>query len=94
MKLGSHHTAESRKRCSEAQLKRFGVHGVGLGLAELRERTAENECPFCGDPIAVRIGKNGRPPMSCGDEICRAAYHRFYARDRRRKERERTDERR
>lgn len=59
-----------------------------LGLAELVRRSAPWECPFCGDPRASKPlsqQNGGRPPLTCGDVICKRAYHIYYGRDRRRK---------
>lgn len=49
---------------------------TGLGLEELKRLSKPGECLFCGEPRAK--GKN----LSCGDEICRKSYHRYYRRDR------------
>jgi hypothetical protein len=53
----------------------------GMGLRELVARSAPEECPFCGDPRAQNA--TGRKAITCGDEICRRAYHIHYGRDRR-----------
>jgi hypothetical protein len=57
----------------------------GLGLRELVARSSPDECPFCGEPRAQRKVPNARHPITCGDEICKHAYHRLYGRDRRAK---------
>lgn len=53
-----------------------------LGLKELISRSKPDECPFCGES---RARQGTKPPLTCGDEICRRAYHVFYGRDRRSK---------
>ena len=58
-----------------------------LGLAELTAKAAPHECPFCGEAQKVRTGC-GRDPATCGSPECRTAWHRYYGRDRRRRERE------
>lgn len=67
-----------------------------LGLRELIRRTPRGECPFCGDPCERKVSDKKRNTpgarphfydpdffMTCGDEVCLAAYHRFYKRDER-----------
>ena len=51
----------------------------GLGLRALLAASKPGECPFCGDPRAAQVSK---PNLTCGDEICKAAYHVYYGRDR------------
>lgn len=80
---GKQHSPETRARMSAAQRARTRQHTAGMGLAELRAKTPPGECPFCGEPIQQEhITKKHQ---TCGDEICRSAYHRFYKRDQRRK---------
>ncbi len=66
---------------------------MSLGLTEMVERSSPEVCPFCGEPRAQRVGDRGRPPLSCLAPECRAAYHVFYGRDRRRRERAQSAER-
>lgn len=68
-----------------------------IGLRELVRRTPRGECPFCGDPCERKVAekkpklkRNARPHffdpdffLTCGDEVCLAAYHRYYKRDER-----------
>lgn len=55
---------------------------AGIGLTELKARAVLGECPFCGEPLAKRQGSRGAPPVTCGDDICKAAYKRYWNRDR------------
>lgn len=55
-----------------------------IGLRALVAAAKPGECPFCGEPKAKRTAPKGRHPMTCGEPECRAAYHRYYARDRNR----------
>lgn len=56
--------------------------GRKLGWRELQARSAPGECPLCGEPLATWDG-TGRKPVTCGDEICRRAWHRYWRRDQR-----------
>lgn len=72
---------------------------MSLGLRELLARTPRLECPFCGEPRQRKQApkKNSRKRfrktrslffdpeffLTCGDEICKAAYLTFYKRDQR-----------
>ena len=51
---------------------------MSLGLRELIRRSKPDECPFCGDPRALKTGSKTKYQISCGDEICKAAYHHYY----------------
>jgi hypothetical protein len=51
-----------------------------LGLAEMVARTHPDDCVFCGEK---RRKEPTRPDITCGDEICRGSYHRFWRRDQR-----------
>jgi len=53
-----------------------------IGWAELQRRAQPGECPLCGDPLAGSEGKR-RKPVTCGDEVCRKAWHRYWRRDQR-----------
>jgi hypothetical protein len=64
-----------------------------VGLAKLKATRKGSECIFCGDPAAPKNYRNnfvpGSPPAksvkigwTCGDPICKAAYHRYWRRDR------------
>lgn len=53
-----------------------------IGIVEMYAATPPGICPFCGDPIPAHPGR-GRKPITCGDPVCRTAYFRCYARDRR-----------
>lgn len=52
------------------------------GWQEMRARSAPGECPLCGEPLAAWDG-TGRKPVTCGGEICRRAWHRYWRRDQR-----------
>ncbi len=53
-----------------------------MGLAELRARTREGDCPFCGEAMPERPAEaRGRKPKYCGAPECWVAYHRLYKRD-------------
>lgn len=39
-------------------------------------------CVVCGDPL-VHTNKAGRPPVVCPDEICKAAYNKYWHRTQR-----------
>lgn len=61
-----------------------------LGLKELISRSKPDECPFCGEPKRPRSDNPDSARrretdfyITCGDEICKKAYHIFYGRDRR-----------
>lgn len=85
MMRGTRHTDVARARMSRAvraSWKKRARKPRGLGLRELRERSKPGECPFCGDPIPPRTpGRGGRTLTHCGDEVCFAAYNRFWRRD-------------
>lgn len=53
------------------------------GLKRMRAATPPGLCPFCLDPCAPRTYAKGRPPGTCGDDICRIAYFRCWRRDQR-----------
>ena len=53
------------------------------GLKRMKAATPPGLCPFCLDPLAKRTGKAGRPPHTCGDEVCRIAWFRCWRRDQR-----------
>lgn len=67
---------------------------MSLGLAELVARSRPDECPFCGEKRLLKsmehdavlkrysIGSKTDYQLTCGDEVCRQAYHTYYARDR------------
>lgn len=63
-----------------------------IGLRELRAKTPEGICPFCGDPAkpcsqsraAVQKRRQRKAKGffgSCGGPECKTAYFRLYARD-------------
>lgn len=86
-------TSEGARKAAETK-RRLGLWG-GLGLAELIKRAAVGECPFCGDPArprasneaAARRRKGGDFYVTCDEPECKAAYYRYYGRDRRERER-------
>ena len=51
-----------------------------LGLRDLVAKAKPGECPFCGDP---RAEGRTKPHLTCGDEICKTAYQRYWKRDQR-----------
>lgn len=58
------------------------------GLQVMRETAKPGTCPFCGDPVKPRTRGAGRPPSTCGDDVCTiTAYNRYYQRDHRRMKR-------
>ena len=61
-------------------------NGDGPGLRQMIAATPEGLCPFCLDPVQEKMAK-GRPSQlhwqTCGDPVCRQAWWRTYARDRR-----------
>lgn len=58
-------------------------HYLGLGLAALKAKSFPWECLFCGEVRkASKGGAPGRKPLTCGDEICRKSYQRYWRRDR------------
>lgn len=66
----------------------------GLGLAELRRRSAPGECALCGEPARPRADNDEsrrkratHTYVTCGAPECVTAYHRLYGRDRRRRAR-------
>lgn len=68
--------------------KRASDEYGGLTLSQLIARTQDGECAFCGEPAKLKkdpLGRNrGRAHfLTCGDDICKAAYHVFYGRERR-----------
>jgi hypothetical protein len=52
-----------------------------LGLKELIRRSKPDECPFCGEPRALKPKSTDKYQISCGDEICKLAYIRYWRRD-------------
>ena len=74
----------ARRQAISAGLRRFFASrpNCGIGLTELVERSRPDECPFCGEPRMAN--PTGRKALTCGDEVCRRAYHRYYGRTRRR----------
>ena len=83
--LGYRYTEEQRRRQSEGRRAAWAKVQRGPGLERLREASAPGECPFCGDPVPA--SDSGKPPKSCGEPECEAAYFRYYQRDRRAKQR-------
>lgn len=72
---------EAHAQQSEVMRRHWAHVDRGPGLRELVDASSPGECPLCGSPRAQN--PRGRKSLTCGDEICRAAYHRYYARDRR-----------
>jgi hypothetical protein len=90
---GWHHTPEARTRISEGQKRRNATRPPpGPGLAQLRAESKPGECICCGDPALAkstnpaalrrRVRKSGWQD-TCGDEVCRAAWFRYWRRDQR-----------
>lgn len=62
--------------------------GLRIGLAEIKRRTPEGCCIFCGDPARkIRSPRSKRTHFqTCGAEVCRVTgYQRLYKRDYRRR---------
>ncbi len=55
----------------------------GLGLKELIATAKDDECPFCGDKRVLKLRSSTLLQITCGDEVCRKAYHRYWRRDQR-----------
>lgn len=58
--------------------------GPGPGLREMIAAAKPGECPLCGDPLQEKKvpGRPGTLWRTCGDEVCRKAWWRYYSRDR------------
>lgn len=67
-------------RLRPRRAERGWAMSAGMGLAELRARSAPGTCPFCGESRAKYRGR-GRYPLTCGAPECRTAYHRCWRRD-------------
>ena len=67
-----------------------------MGLRELKRGTVDGACICCGEPAVMKSTNpdavrqreargSGHHQLTCGDEVCKRAYHRFFKRDERSK---------